>query len=55
MLCRLDDACNGSVDGQGDYWQNTIGVEAIKGNNLDTTTRWGCDQQPGGECMEMWR
>jgi hypothetical protein len=71
--CRIDDFSgtfaegdyvtgDGPNDGQGDWWQNTVGFAGIKGDTKSDDD-WGCaDGSPGnppntpqGQCQEMWR
>lgn len=67
--CRFDDFSgefpnyetgNGEITSPGKWWQNSVGVENIKGDEQFTTS-WGCDASegtpgvPDGECLEMWR
>jgi hypothetical protein len=53
--CRFDDdERDGAVSGNGQWWQNTIGVENIKGDAAFSGS-WGCNELPEGECRVMWR
>lgn len=49
--CRLDDfAYNGPADGQGNYWVNTVGVDAIKGDPTTSSSNGAT-----GGVRSMWR
>jgi hypothetical protein len=49
-----DPEYDGSNSLEGNYWEDTVGVDGIKGDET-YTSGWGCDQRPSGVCQEMWR
>jgi len=53
--CRFDDPeYNGAVSGSGDFWENTIGVENIKGDE-EFSGGNGAGAFFGRSAREMWR
>jgi hypothetical protein len=49
-----DPEYDGSWSGEGNYWEDTVGADGIKGDET-FTDRWGCDLRPSGVCQRMWR
>jgi hypothetical protein len=49
-----DPEYDGPVSGEGNYWEDTVGIDAIKGDET-FSSGYGCSQRPSGVCQEMWR
>jgi hypothetical protein len=49
-----DPEYDGPFSGEGNYWEDTVGLEGIKGDPT-YTSGWGCSERPSGVCQEMWR
>lgn len=54
--CRFDDPeYNGANSGAGDYWENTVGLEGIEGDEENTSGYGASAFFEDGDAREMWR